>query len=55
MQDHQKEGLAVLIFIASIIAAAFIGLGIQQKNHADCIMKAMELKYSAEQITQICK
>jgi hypothetical protein len=55
MQDHHKEELSILIFMASIFAAAFISFGIQQKNHADCRMKAMELKYSAEQIAQICK
>ncbi len=55
MSDDAKLQFAFIIFAAAIFAVMFIGSGIKQKNHADCIMKAMELKYSADEITKICK
>lgn len=52
MMSDAKAGL---LLVAILIVTMFSGLGYSESNRQGCRLKAMELKYPAEQIAQICK
>ena len=55
MSNDAKAFLLFGMVVIFMLGGMFIGISYTEGNRQECRMKAMELKYPAEQIAQICK